>query len=124
MAKKTTSTTTSNTTETTINKSDEIRAVHAAHPEMKAKDIVAALKAKGIEVGLAHVASVMRPKSVKIDQEAVKLAAGFVKVYKGSIEDAAADIESVGQFIDACGGYEKAMAALTTFKDLSAMLVK
>lgn len=54
-----------------------------------------------------------------LDVNMIKSAAAFVKTYKGKITEAAAAIESVGEFVELCGSKDNALAALVSFQELS-----
>jgi hypothetical protein len=105
-----------------VNRSEKIREYHAANPNAKHSEIATALAGEGYEIKTSLVSSVLgkRASANKLTTaELVKLASTFVKAHKGKVADATAAIESVGQFIDACGSSEKAKEALTTFQAVS-----
>lgn len=125
MAKKsnnTTNTTASTSTaEVTKSKADHIREYVAGNPGKTTKEIVAALKAQGVEVSTGQVNHTInaKPKQAKIDPSMVKAAAVLVKSDENlMIEEWAAMVEQVGKFVEECGGQEEALVALATYKEL------
>ncbi len=108
-----------------VNRSQMIRDYHSANPNAGPSEIARALSTDGMKISAALVGQVLNGRSKKskgMDVNTIKAAASFVKAYKGKVEDAAAAIESVGQFIDACGSSEAAREALTTFKEVSSVI--
>lgn len=110
-------------------KSDLIRDYHAKNPNAGPSEIAKALSTDTNKFSAALVGQVINGRANNgkaskggLNVEMIKAASAFVKSYEGNIEDAAAAIESVGQFIDACGGSQEALQALTTFKDLTAAI--
>ncbi len=121
MAKKSGSTATTNGT---ANKAQAIRDYAAANPTAKPSEISKALKSQGIDVEPGRVSGVLnakgRGRGVSVD--AIKLVSAFVKQFNGKLADAEQAIQKVGKFVEECGGADDALAALASFKELSAAL--
>lgn len=112
-------------------KSALVQTYKAQHPDASPKDIVAALAKDGVEISAAHVSSVLsnarrnvggaKSNSVESYKANMGLAKDFIKA-NGDVKKALAAIQSVGSFIDSCGGSEKARAALSGYVELIDML--
>ena len=86
------------------------------------KEIGEPLTKQGVEVNPGRVSAVLGTGTSKgqVDVETVKLAADFVRQYDGSIKDAVAAIDTVGGFVEQCGGAAKAKAALEVLELVAA----
>jgi len=106
------------------NKADAIRAFATANPNAKPSEIAKALSAQGVEVNASRVSTVLNNKrrSPGVSVDSIKLASAFVKQYGGKIAEAEEAIQKVGKFVEECGGSDEALAALASFKELSAAL--
>ncbi len=124
MAKTNTTTAPATTNATATNKAQAIREYAKANPTAKPSEIAKALKAQGIDVGPGRVSGVLnnksRGKGVSVDT--IKLASAFVKQCNGKLAEAEKAIQQVGKFIEECGGADDALAALVSFKELSAAI--
>jgi hypothetical protein len=118
MAKRNTTTRTNGNGGTS--KAEAVRQYHKEHPDAGPKEIAEALTKKGVEVTAGRVSAVLRSGGSKVDVDTIKRAAEFVANYKGSIKDALKAIETVGGFVEACGGADKAKAALEAYEAVAA----
>ena len=86
------------------------------------KEIAEPLTKQGVEVNEGRVSAVPGTGTSRgrVDVETVKLAADFVGQYDGSVKDAVAAIETVGGFVEQCGGAAKAKAALEVYESVAA----
>lgn len=102
----------------TVSKAEAVRRYHAEHPDAGPKEISEALAKKGVEVTAGRVSGVLRSGTSgnKVDVDTIKRAAEFVGSYKGKLADAVKAIETVGGFVEACGGAAKAKAALEAYE--------
>lgn len=110
------------TTETK-NKSDSIRDWFKENPQGTAVECQKALAEQGIEIGSGHAQQILNKtrSGGKVDVAQIKLAAEFVQ-NNGDIETALTAIDSVGEFISACGSPQKAKAALEAYQSVAAVL--
>jgi len=110
----------STTAPATVSKADAIRAYHKEHPDATPKEIAEALTKQGVEVNAGRVSGVLRGGSGKVDVETIKRAAAFAAGYNGKLDEAVSAIETVGKFVQECGGAEKAKAALEAYQAVAA----
>ena len=91
-------------------------------PNAGPKEIAEPLTKQGVEVNPGRVSAVLGTGTSRgrVDVETVKLAADFVGQYDGSVKDAVAAIETVGGFVEQCGGAAKAKAALEVYESVAA----
>jgi len=106
----------------TVSKAEAIRQYKAEHPDLGPKEIAAALTKQGVEVTAGRVSAVLRSGTSRnrVDVDTIRRAAEFVTNYKGSIQDALKAIATVGQFVEQCGGADKAKAALEAYEAVAA----
>ncbi len=110
--------------ETAVNRSQLIRDYHEAHPEATPAQVAKALTDQGHTVSAALTSQVLSGRrsaggGKEKFIETVKLAGAFVRTHKGKLAEAESAIKSVGEFIDGCGGTQKALDALEVYKSLS-----
>lgn len=132
MAKRTTTPATVNAPATTAtangknenSKAKAIRAYKAGHPDAGPKEIAEALGKDGVEVTAGRVSAVLRSgtASSKVDVDTIKRAAEFLRTFNGKVEEAVKAIDSVGQYVVACGGAEKAKAAIEAYQAVAALV--
>jgi hypothetical protein len=126
MAKKNETTTTAPTTTTTeTNKAESIRNYAKDHPNQTKKEMVAGLKALGVEVTESRIYTVMRKGGsggASVNVESIKRAAAFLKSFGGKADEAKDAIQKVGGFVKECGGPEKALGALDAYAAIAAAL--
>jgi hypothetical protein len=109
------------------NRSKMIRDYAAANPNAKVAEIIAGVKKEhSVEVSSSLVSSVLSRGSAssKVDVDSIKMAASFIKGFKGGISEAKAAIETVGGFVEECGSASKAVAALDAYEALAGVLLK
>ena len=106
----------------TKSKARIIKEYHKAHPEAKPAEIAKALDAQGVKVSSGRVSNVLARSKPRIDVEQIKSAGRFLKSYKGKVEDAAAAIASVGDYIESCGSPLAALAALEAYQAVAEAL--
>jgi hypothetical protein len=101
----------------TVSKAEAVRRYHAEHPDEGPRAISEGLKKQGIDVTPGRVSGVLRQGSGgRVDVETIKAAGAFVAGFDGSIDEAVASISTVGEFVEKCGGAQKAKTALEAFK--------
>ena len=107
-----------------VSKAQAVRDYHAEHPELGPSEISEALTKKGVEVTAGRVSGVLRSGTSRgrVDVDTIKRAAEFVGQYKGKLADAVKAIETVGGFVESCGGAEKAKAALEAYEAVVAVV--
>ena len=115
------------TTTVETNKAKSIRDYAAANPNQTKKEMVAGLKALGVDVTESRIYTVMRQSrngsgGASVNVETIKRAAAFLKTYGGKADDAKDAINKVGGFVRECGSPEKAVAALDAYAAIAAAL--
>jgi len=106
------------------NRSEIIRQYKAAHADATTSQIVEALKKDGHDVSSSLVSSVLSrgSRGNKVDVNAIKEAATFIKGFKGGIDEARDSIKKVGDFVMSAGSVMEALAALDAYEALAVAL--
>lgn len=106
-----------------IKKSDAIRDWFKANPNGTAVQCQKALAEQDITIGSGHAQQILNKikGGGKIDVSKIKLAAEFASTYP-EVEVAMEALESVGFYIQNCGGFNKAVAALEAYQSVAEAL--
>jgi hypothetical protein len=102
------------------NKSQAIRDALAAHPDKSPKDIAEMLSAQGYKLNAQYVSTIKSNANKKVRKVRVKKAGPKVRIFSPQTADNG--FGAAVEFIQACGGLDRAKEVLAAVEQLKAVI--